>query len=153
MIRRGAILLEVLISLALFAGAAAFALRAASQALTRIDRARSQARAMDVARSRLSELEAGLVSLRTITGDDGRVEQIGSRDWRDQPSSWDAWEVSVRVARTEDSGLSLVTITVTNEGSVAASADAVTIVLSEIVRISREDAEEFEENDLLEGVP
>ena len=54
---RGGILLEVLLSLALFVGAAAFALGATRGVIGSLDRARREALAVDLARAKLAELD------------------------------------------------------------------------------------------------
>ncbi len=64
--RRGALLLEVLLSIALFAGAAAFALGASRSVFDALDRAKRQQAALDIARSKMAELEAGLITVRDL---------------------------------------------------------------------------------------
>ena len=61
--RRAAVLLEVLVSLALFVGAASFVLTALHTSLSGLARAEEESFAVDLARSRLAELELGLVSM------------------------------------------------------------------------------------------
>jgi len=58
----GGILLELLLSIGLFAVAAAFTLSALRTAVDSIGRAERRARAYDLAASRLAELDAGLVA-------------------------------------------------------------------------------------------
>ncbi|MEY3027357.1 MAG: hypothetical protein RLZZ238_2254 [Planctomycetota bacterium] len=73
--RRGGLLLELLLSIALFVAAASFALSALRSALDGIGRAEMRARAFDLASSRLAELDAGLVAI----GDLGD-ERFGDSD-------------------------------------------------------------------------
>jgi len=61
-VRRGGVLLELLISIAIFATVAGFALSAMRSALDGVRRAELRARAEDLAASRLAELDAALVS-------------------------------------------------------------------------------------------
>lgn len=58
--RRGSVLLEILLSIALFAGAAVFTLMALRNALAGTQRAAVRMRAVDVAASRMAEIERGI---------------------------------------------------------------------------------------------
>jgi type II secretory pathway component PulJ len=58
--RRGSVLLEILLSIALFAGAAVFTLAALRNALAGTQRASLRMRAVDLAASRMAELERGI---------------------------------------------------------------------------------------------
>jgi type II secretory pathway pseudopilin PulG len=69
-ILRGGILLELLLSIALFVGAAVLVLDAMGSALDGARRADLRARAMDLAQSRLAELDAGLVAIGDLGGDE-----------------------------------------------------------------------------------
>jgi hypothetical protein len=60
---RGGVLLELLVSIAIFVAAATFTLSALGTALDGTRRAELRARAADLADSRLAELDAGLVSI------------------------------------------------------------------------------------------
>lgn len=71
--RRGGILLELLLSIAIFATVAGFALSAMRSALDGVRRAELRSRAEDLANTRLAELDAGLVAtgeLGELTSDD-----------------------------------------------------------------------------------
>ncbi len=65
-VRRGALLLEVLLSIALFAGASAFALGAARSVFDALDRAKRQQQAVDIATSKMAELEAAFITVRDL---------------------------------------------------------------------------------------
>ncbi|MFM7052209.1 MAG: hypothetical protein ACKOYN_08770 [Planctomycetota bacterium] len=60
--RRGGILLELLLAIALFAAAASFTMSALRSATDGVRRADLRARAADLAESRLAEVDAGLLS-------------------------------------------------------------------------------------------
>ena len=60
--RRGSVLLEILLSIALFAGAAVFTLMALRNALAGTQRAAVRMRAVDLAASRMAEIERGIES-------------------------------------------------------------------------------------------
>lgn len=72
-IRRGGVLLELLLAIALFAAAASFTLSSLRGALDSVARAERRARAYDAAASRLAELDAGLVAVGDL-GDDLEVD-------------------------------------------------------------------------------
>jgi len=84
--RRGSILLEILLAIVLFAGATAFTIGALRGALGSTERSAIKLRAADLARTTISEIEAGVVAAdataeRTATADpDGlRVESKTSQ--------------------------------------------------------------------------
>ena len=58
--RRGSVLLEILLSIALFAGAAVFTLMALRNALAGTQRSAVRMRAVDLAASRMAEIERGI---------------------------------------------------------------------------------------------
>lgn len=78
--RDGGILLELLLAIGIFAAAALFTLSALRSALDGVRRAELRARALDLAVSRLAELEAGLVSTGELGDErprpDGLVVQV-----------------------------------------------------------------------------
>jgi hypothetical protein len=110
---RGVVLLEALLAIALFVGAAAFTLAATRNAIQAVDRNRRTLEAVDIARSRLAELEAGLITLEDLRGgsDDGVGSAGRSAPPRDasEPSSW---QVSIKTLRSEFTGLTLVELTI-----------------------------------------
>lgn len=111
--RRAAVLLEALLAIALFVGAAAFTLAATRSALQAVDRHRRSLEAVDLARSKMAELEAGLIALEDLRGgDDDGVGSAGragpSRDASESPR----WQTSVKTQRSEFTGLTLVELTV-----------------------------------------
>jgi len=69
--RRGSVLLEILLAIALFAGAAVFTLMALRNALAGTQRASWRMRAVDLAASRMAELELGLVEEEAEADPDG----------------------------------------------------------------------------------
>lgn len=111
--RRAAVLLEALLAIALFVGAAAFTLAATRSALQAVDRHRRSLEAVDLARSKMAELEAGLIALEDLRGGDddgvGSTSRSGPpRDAGETPR----WRTSVKTQRSEFTGLTLVQLTV-----------------------------------------
>lgn len=165
--RRGAVLLEAIISLAIFLAVAAFVLTASRQSLEATRMASLEARGADVARSALAAIDAGLVSTAALDGGDELLEAIGAIDPADEldtfASETGRWQLDVVIDPSEFTGLSLATVTAawvaagTDGGGlseVGAETDAtVSIVLRGLVRLN--DAEDWDpaEDDLLEGLP
>jgi type II secretory pathway pseudopilin PulG len=110
-LRRGGILLEVVLAISLFAGAAAFALASVRSVFSTLEQARLLQEAIDLARSKMSELELGLITLADLRGNE--PQRIGSFDFRgDGQGAGPAWQIDVTTQRTEFTGLSLVELTV-----------------------------------------
>jgi hypothetical protein len=143
---RGGILLEALLALALFSGAALLTLGAARSAFTGLSRAERQHLAADIAASRLAELEAGLINLADLRG--AELQTIGSIELDDAFA--DRWIVEARTQRSEHRGLTLVELTVREAGN---APDAVSITLRRLLTLREIDPDEYEEDDLLRGLP
>ena len=77
--RRGGILLEVTLAIAIFAAAGSITLAATRSVFRSLDRSRRLLEAVDLARSRLSELEAGLIDLADLRSNDFLT--LGSGDF------------------------------------------------------------------------
>lgn len=86
--RRGGLLLETLIALAILVMVGLFALAGARDGLAASERAARRAAAVDLAASRLAEIEAGLVSLDAV----GDLSSISLEEdgvgFEDDPPAW-----------------------------------------------------------------
>jgi len=118
--RRGDVLLEVMVALAVFVVGAALLLATATETLAALERAERRERATDLARSALARLEAGLVNIQDLRA--GRSEQEEGGAWGD-----DLLTLSVRTRRTEWPGLSLIEVRVRDVGAPAEGAPLCTI--------------------------
>ncbi len=147
---RGAVLLEVLISLALFVGAGAFALAAMRTTFDNIERSRRDHMAVDLARSKMAEIEAGLVSLADLRGT--LILEVGTVPAVEEDADIGGWIAEVGTQRTEYRGLTLVELTV-REDRPEDDPQAARFTLRQLVRLREELAEEYEEDDLLRGLP
>ncbi|MFO0827950.1 MAG: hypothetical protein U0572_07335 [Phycisphaerales bacterium] len=98
-LRRAAILLETLLAIALFAGAAIFTLGALRNALAATQRSALLLRASDLARTAIAEIEAGVERSETRASE------------RDVPDR-DGLKVEVNTAPSAFDGLTLVEVTV-----------------------------------------
>lgn len=150
--RHGGILLEVLVSLALFVGAALAILRATSQAANSIDRAAILQRAVDLATSRMAELESGLIGEGDLRNDlDEPRPEFGA--FLDEPAER-RLRVESSTERTPWDGLSLVELRVLDAEQVAPDGGArVLFTLRRIVRLREGAAEAYESDEMLLDLP
>ncbi len=164
--RRGAILLETVIALALFIGAAAFTTMALSRTVDGLERAEREARALDLARSVIAQLQAGLLDLAEVRDGENAFDVIGSVEFgehQDIAEHWiSGWTLEVDTVRSEFTGLSLVTVTVfdpeVDDGGLAAAGPMdgerrPSATLRQLIRVSDADEDGYESDDLLEGLP
>ena len=98
--RRGALLLETLLALALFVGAAGYTLVVLRDAIASTDRLERRAEALDLAGSRLAAIEAGIVS---INAQEDIAEEVLEET---------QMQVEVSVSRSAINGLSRVEVRV-----------------------------------------
>jgi hypothetical protein len=156
-IRRGGILLEVLLSLALFVGAAAFALGATRGVLGSLDRARRESLAVDLARAKLAELEAGIVTIAELRDDAEGVAQVGSIEaFGDEADDGGRiWEIELNTERTEFTGLMLVELTVREVRDAEADdpSRVISCTLRQLVPVREQDDEGWEADDLMRDLP
>jgi hypothetical protein len=123
-------------------------------ALERVDR---RQRAIDLARSKLAELEAGHVTLGELRGEWSGA--VGSRleydDLEPEPRG-PIWNLEVETSRAPFRGLSLVELTVseiTDDAGPDGDQDAVSFTLRQLMALRELDAEAYETDELLEGLP
>ncbi len=152
--RRGAVLLEVLLSLALFVGAASFCLAAMRSLHAALDRADRDQRVIDLARSRMAELDAGLISLQALRGEWSGA--VGSRQGDslevDEGPAQRRFHVDAGTSRSAYPGLTLVEITVTETQAGLSGAPA-SFTLRQLVALRDAEAEAYEGDELLQGQP
>lgn len=139
--RRGGVLFEILLSLGIFAGAASFTLAAISSVFTSLDSTRKHQQAVDLARTKMAQLEAGLISMSELRGaiddDDGHG----------------AWIIDASVQRSEFTGLSLVELTMTeNVADIRGDGAPVRFTLRQLVPLLERDVEGYERDELMDEV-
>jgi hypothetical protein len=151
--RRGGVLFEVLLSIALFVGAAVFTLGTTRTVLVALDRAGREAVAIDLARAKMAELDAGLVTMSELRESVEGIDRVGSVELLDRAGDRGvAWELSVETERSEFAGLTLVEITVAEPGD-PEDPDRVHATLRQLVALRDESDEEYEEDEILLGLP
>ena len=148
----GGILLEVLVSLALFVGASLAILRATGQASDSVDRAAILQQAVDLATTRMSELQIGLVSEGDLRSDaiQPRAE-FGAFDF--SPAE-QRLRIEASTERTPWEGLTLVRLSVLDSEQIAADGGARTIfTLRRILRLREGAIDAYENDEILEDLP
>ncbi len=158
--RRGGILLEVLVAIAIFAATAGVVLGMISDALAALSRSQERAAAVDVARSALARLEAGLLTITDLRAgrvtsrldespdaDSGAEADVGTdRGDRNDDAVRAGLAVDVSTRRADWSGLSLIELRVRRIDADPDSAPLCT--LRQLVRL-REASEESTPSDPL----
>ncbi len=151
---RGAILLEVMLAIGLFVGAAAFCLGVTKRLFWSLERADHRRLAIDLAGSKLAELEAGLITVQDLRGE--WSGGVGSRpDDEDLAGAvaGPSWEIDAVTTRTEYRGLSLIELTITEvppDGGV--ESHGVSFTLRQLIALREQDPEAYEVDEMLEGL-
>jgi len=160
--RSGGILFEVLLSIAVFAAGASFVLAAARGTLDAQHRSLREQQASDLAATLMAELRMGTLSLTELREglprDLGSIEGFRERIDQRVASGGMSWSVDINTQRSEFPGLTLVELTVAATGESERRVDEsgtemARFTLRELVRLRGEDAEEFQQDELLEGLP
>jgi len=141
--RRGAMLLEVLVSLAIVVGVSAFALKAVGDSEQAIDRADRRRRCMDVAASVTAMLDVGLIGVGDLRG--RQLPEVDGLPLDEGAAT--PLELEAATARTQWGGVVLLTLVV-SEGDDAVQ--PVQATLRQLVLLRAHRGEELQEDDLLE---
>jgi type II secretory pathway pseudopilin PulG len=130
--RRGALLLEVVLALALFVMAGMAILSQVGQSVGSLKAAREKQHAADLARSAMAKIEAGVETAEVLNGPvpAWREETDSSADGNDARMT--GWELKVQTEPSSFAGLTLVTITAGKTGNAGGSA----YTLKQLVRLS-----------------
>jgi hypothetical protein len=150
-------LLEVVLSVVLFVGAASFCLAATNSLFGTLERIDRRQRAVDLARSKLAELEAGQVALAELRGEwSGAVgSRLEDEDLELEPRG-PVWEIDVETSPSEYQGLTLVELTVSEITGEAGPEDArpgLSFTLRQLMALREADPEAYETDEMLEGLP
>ena len=150
--RRGGILLEVLFAITLFVVAALAILKATGQASRSVERAAVLQRAVDMATTRMAELEAGLISLADLRSIDDFVRpEFGA--FNDAPAE-NRLRIEASTDRSAHGGLSLVELKVLDAEEVAVDGGArIVFTLRQLVRLREGAIDSYESDDLFEDLP
>ncbi len=163
--RHGWLLLEMMIALAIFVGIAFVVLGSLGQGVASAQRTRDRARAVDLARSTMAKLEAGLGTPANLSGpvpawapddeptDDasvgagvGPAQSVGFDESPRQPT---LWEVEIDTLPSDFDGLTHVTVTVVKHDVPESDIAVVSYTLHQLVRLSAQADDSVGEVDAL----
>lgn len=144
--RRGALLLEVLVSIAIFVAAAGFCVRATSDSIDSLDRTERQLVAADLARTAMTQLEAGVLNLADLR--DGSV--FGDEVDDERLITTGRWRIEARTRPSIRPRLTVVTLTVEEDDGGESPAR---FVLRELVALREGEEGAWEEDELLRDLP
>jgi hypothetical protein len=141
----GWVLLEMLLALTIFVFTAVAILGAVSQGIAGAERTRDRARAVDVARSTMARLEAGLGPVQSLSGpvppwepppgDGAESESIADVDG---PPAQALWEVEIDTEPSDFPGLTHVTVTALKRPVPESERVAASYSLHQLVRLGPE---------------
>ncbi len=146
MTRRAALLMELMLSLALFASAGLAILALVHQSMSTLDQTRQTRRAVDLARSTLARIEAGVDDPQSLIGParlwDGRAEAETSAtfDETDVGSDIEAdvdplWEIEIDSAPSQFAGLNQVSVRAFRRASPGSERIVASYTLTQLVRL------------------
>jgi len=142
--RRAAVLLELIVSLALFVAAGMAVLTVTRHAVGSIERTRLQQRAGDHARSAMALLEVGLASPESL---DGSAPTWLDRGEFDESAPVSPWTIEVETEPSAYTDLTLVTVTAVHEPT-PGTRDA-SFTLRQLIRLARLEEDTIGEEDKL----
>ena len=149
--RRGWLLLEMMIALAIFVGTAFVVLGSIRQGISAVQRTRERARAVDLARSTMAKLEAGLGTATNLSGPvpawqasdasadaDGAApfDENAAAGFADAPAPPTLWEVEVSTLPGQFPGLTHVAVTVVKHDAPGSNGVAISFTLHQLVRLA-----------------
>lgn len=144
---RGALLMEMMLALAVFVGAALAILSAIGQSASSLAAAKERQRAMDLARSALSRIEAGIDTAETLNGPVPEwQDEESTSEFADTPPAPTGWELSIRStpyggagrgAAGPGGGLTLIEVTALRREP-GRAAPSVAVTLRQLVRLGAE---------------
>ena len=129
MTRRAALLLEVLLSLAIFVGAALAVGGAIRRAASGLSAVRERAEASDLAWSAIARLEAGLATPSSMASDTDASE--------DKLRGTPGWSLHVETEPTERSGLTLIEVSAHRTTPDGTELDRAVYTARQVIRLSR----------------
>lgn len=127
-VRRGILLLEAMLAITIFVGAATAILVLVDGSLSGLERERMATQACDLARSAMARIEAGIDSAQTLSGpvrgDSGLAPGRGT------------WELKIETEPSQFAGLTRVTIVATKHADKDEEATLASYTLEQLVRLS-----------------
>jgi len=143
-----------MLAIGLFVGAAAFCLGVTSSLFSALERADHRRLAIDLAGSKLAELEAGLITVQDLRGEwSGGVGSRPDDVDRAGTAGGSSWEIDAVTTPTEYRGLSLIELTITEvPAGGGVEGHVVSFTLRQLVALREQDPEAYEVDEMLEGL-
>lgn len=145
---RGWVLLEMMVSLAIFVVTALAVLSALDRGIASAERTRDRAKAVDLALSTMVKLEAGLGTVQSLVGpvpawepplvSDGPFDESAPGGFSETVPEDTMWEVEIDTLRSEFPGLTHVTVTVVKRAGMDSDALVASYTLHQLVRLGDE---------------
>lgn len=148
--RRGWVLFEMMVALTIFIFTSIAVLGAVSQGLAAAQRTAYQSKAVDLARSTMSKLEAGLGTVQNLSGpvaawepgtdgeasSDGSFDESSPANFADTPPEDSPWVVEIDTVPSQFQGLTHVVVTVVRHASAESDVVVASYSLHQLVRIA-----------------
>jgi type II secretory pathway pseudopilin PulG len=144
--RRGWVLFEMMVAFTIFIITAAAVLGAVSQAVTAAERTRDRTKAVDIARSAMAKLEAGLGTAQTLAGPlmpweptidpDAPFDETADFGFSEIAPLPSPWEVEIDTIPSRFPGLTHVIVTATKRPSPESDRIIASYALHQLVRMA-----------------
>jgi type II secretory pathway pseudopilin PulG len=147
-VRTGWVLLEMMVSLTIFVFVALTVLGAIGQGITAAERTRDRTRAVDLARSTMAKLEAGLGTAQSLAGPvplweppldaDAPFDEAEDGGFSEIAPAPSAWEVEIDTIPSEFPGLTHVIVTAVKRPSPESEETTASYTLQQLVHLAPE---------------
>ena len=149
---RGWVLLEVMLSLSIFTMSALVVLSVMGQAARHVETTRLELQSLDLARSAIARLEAGIASAETLRGPvprwDPHETDPGAAAFEDELPEPSGWELEIETEPSQFAGLTLVEVTALRRDEATGQTSFAT-TLRQLVRLSARAEDTIGEQDEL----
>lgn len=150
--RRGAVLFEILVALAIFVAAGLLTMQVMQNAYRSILDTGDRQLAVDIARSKMAELEAGIIDITRMRSDIimelGSIESIIDESRPGGVPDEELWRLEVDTQRSEYDGLTLVILHVVR----GFDDNELRVTLRQLMRLREGPVEEFEQDEMMDGL-
>ncbi|MEO1130246.1 MAG: hypothetical protein AAFX05_11145 [Planctomycetota bacterium] len=141
--RRGALLLEAGLAVALFAMAGLAILGMLRNAAAGLAAERERLHAVDLATSALAAIEAGIETAESLDGEVPRwTDEQASTGFEDRPPEPSGWLLEIETDESVYDGLTVVTVHVVRTGALGQAPQAPTYALTRLLRLGRVQADD-----------
>jgi hypothetical protein len=141
--RRGALLLEAGLAVALFAMAGLAILGMLRNAASGLAAERERLHAVDLATSALAMIEAGIETAESLDGEVPRwSDEQAAAGFEDRPPAPSGWLLEIETDESVYDGLTVVTVRVLREGGLGEAPRAPTYQLTQLLRLGRVQADD-----------